>query len=116
MLSTLYEGRINRVSFSSLLLIMMFFGAVLGISHIPQSNPAAYYLIVIIAIIFMQSYTIKRLHDLGFNGWFSLLNFVPYLNVIFFLFLLTKKGQQKKNKYGDIPKKSGFLKLLRTAP
>lgn len=86
-------------------------GVILGMTQALQ-NKLVYFLVIAIALAFTQSYAIKRLHDIGLTGWLSLLNFIPYLNLVFFLILLIKSGQKKKNKYGDIPKKSSFLKLF----
>ncbi|MFO1257433.1 MAG: DUF805 domain-containing protein [Gammaproteobacteria bacterium] len=36
---------------------------------------------------------IKRLHDLGYSGWWSLLIGVPIVNFVFLLLLIFKKGQ-----------------------
>ena len=69
---------------------------------------------------------VKRLHDIGWSGWFSLLILpaIPFtiivifalvpdldsislfnicVNLLFILFLLIKKGQEENNKYGQVP-------------
>ena len=43
---------------------------------------------------------IRRTHDVGHSGWFLLLTFIPYIGLIFSLYLLFKKGDQGENKYG----------------
>lgn len=46
---------------------------------------------------------IRRLHDLGYSGWFILLLFVPYLNLALILYLLFARGESGPNKYGNPP-------------
>lgn len=46
----------------------------------------------------------RRLHDIGISQWWILLIFVPFINFIFGLFLLFKKGMIGLNKYGPDPK------------
>ena len=43
---------------------------------------------------------IRRAHDLGHSGWFLLLTFIPYIGIVFGLYLLFKRGDQGSNKYG----------------
>ncbi len=43
---------------------------------------------------------IKRLHDIDMTGWFSLLLHIPFLNVLFFLYLILKKGDNGRNRFG----------------
>ena len=56
--------------------------------------------VISISIIFI----IKRLHDLDWTGWLSLLTFVPLVNIIFGLVLLFAPGTAGPNKYGPPPK------------
>lgn len=46
--------------------------------------------------------TIKRLHDLNFNGWWSLVFFLPFGQIVL-LPLLFYKGTPGPNKYGEQP-------------
>lgn len=47
--------------------------------------------------------TIRRCHDLGWNGIFAVFAYIPYVGPIFELFLLAKKGDTATNKYGPLP-------------
>lgn len=43
---------------------------------------------------------IKRLHDLDRSGWFSMILFVPIINVIFVGYLVLKQGVAENNERG----------------
>ena len=43
---------------------------------------------------------VNRLHDIGRTGWMSLLLWVPLVNLVFFIWLGTKPGQQGPNRWG----------------
>ena len=57
---------------------------------------------VIIITIPTIALTTRRLHDIGYSGWFQLLYLVPILNLGFFLLFL-KRGNVGENKYGSDP-------------
>ena len=61
---------------------------------------AAYLLISAMTIIFM----IKRLHDLNWTGWISVLTIVPIINLILGLILVFAPGTSGPNKYGPPPR------------
>jgi uncharacterized membrane protein YhaH (DUF805 family) len=46
---------------------------------------------------------IRRLHDIGKSGWFTLLVFVPILGAIFSIALFFIPGQNGWNEYGADP-------------
>lgn len=47
--------------------------------------------------------TIRRCHDIGLAGFFTVLAYLPYIGLFFVLFLIGKKGAQKANPYGPAP-------------
>jgi uncharacterized membrane protein YhaH (DUF805 family) len=51
----------------------------------------------------------KRWHDMDKSGWLALLQFVPLVNFIAFLYLGFNEGTRGPNQYGDAPLK---IKLL----
>ncbi len=52
------------------------------------------------------SVTVRRLHDLGYSGWFIVLVFVPCLGSIIgivILVFMVVEGQSQINNYGPVP-------------
>lgn len=62
----------------------------------------AIFLLLIIPIAFYAGFvpTVRRLNDLNRSGWFSLLMLIPYLNVLFGLYLIFAPGDEGENDYG----------------
>ena len=132
-----YQGRINRRAFALQFLcfsaaLFLIFWAIIGylngqfscegglpVSFLQKITTIVFYvaLLSLIPSLFLPA-IIKRLHDIGLSGWFSLLAFSSILGLlgpsIFFqwvlvighilivLFLLLMPGQNKENKYGEI--------------
>ena len=68
------------------------------------------YIIIIIAVIIgiiliipLISSTVRRLHDTGRSGCYYFLGFIPFVNIILFIFL-TEDSKQTINQYGPSPK------------
>ena len=65
-------------------------------------------LLIIITIVFLLSIiqvffvTHRRLHDLNANGWWQLITFIPFGQLLMIAFIFFK-GTEGKNKYGDPP-------------
>ena len=47
--------------------------------------------------------TIRRLHDLDRSGWFILLALVPFVNILFAIYIWFFKGTDGYNRYGADP-------------
>lgn len=58
---------------------------------------------VIACVISGIMVTVRRLHDLNMSGWWYLLLWIPFVNFIFSLVLLFKKGTDGPNSYGPDP-------------
>lgn len=71
---------------------------------------AAFVLLLPISIIFV----IKRFHDLGWSGWWSLTIFIPLLNLIPTCLLLFMPGTSGANRFGNPtrPGNSGVVWLI----
>jgi uncharacterized membrane protein YhaH (DUF805 family) len=52
----------------------------------------------------MQAVTIRRLKDLGMRWQFFLLNFIPFVNFFFSIYLLITAGERGDNQFGSDPK------------
>ncbi len=126
-LRKLYGGRINRknwitgvlLSAVALILVMGAIGFITTLISSDYSDSllagiveiiigiAAIY-IYAIYVIFIFSLHTRRFHDLGQNGWLSVLLFIPIINFLTFLYLCFAKGQESSNKYGKNPGDEGI--------
>jgi len=61
------------------------------------------YPLTILCIIILQIQIIKRLHDINLSGWYSLVLYIPFINLIFSLYLMFKRGDKGRNQYGPNP-------------
>ncbi len=63
---------------------------------------SAIVMIICSVLIFIQF--IKRLHDINLSGWFSIINFIPYIGALFGLIVVFIDSSRGPNKYGTDPK------------
>ena len=109
------EGRLNRWRYftrsiwllvPSVILIFMFLGSSSnGQTHSNASTSLIAVLIVyeLIGIVPGVMLGIRRLHDLNLSGWFWLIFLVPYVNIVFGLYMIFAPGTVGSNKYGPDP-------------
>lgn len=103
------RGRIGRVRLLawSLVLIGAVFGTVLLValmSSLSKDLAAAIVPMLLAAKIFSLVFIARRMNDLGFNGWYSLLTLIPYyIGNLVFLALLLIPGNPASNRYGPPP-------------
>jgi len=60
-------------------------------------------LVAVISFIIWQIQTIKRLHDINKNGWYSMILYIPLINLFFTFYLMFKRGDKGTNQYGRNP-------------
>ncbi|GAB4525516.1 MAG: DUF805 domain-containing protein [Pleurocapsa sp.] len=48
--------------------------------------------------------TIRRLHDTGKTSWWILINFIPLIGPLIFLFFMIQDSQPGRNRFGRNPK------------
>lgn len=110
------NGRLNRLSYLAwsgfvtflMVAIMFCIGMFMPntfnvmMDH-PDSTLLQVFSIVLnlIILIFYMIFSIKRLHDFNRNGWLSLIIFIPFVNLIFTLYLACRRGDVESNNYGE---------------
>jgi len=47
---------------------------------------------------------VRRLHDIGKSGWWCLINFIPFIGLVWFIVLMCTDSKPGENKYGLNPK------------
>jgi len=60
-----------------------------------------YFVLTIIPTI---AVAVRRLHDINKSGWFYLIQFIPFIGGLWFLFLMVLDGDYYPNQYGADPK------------
>lgn len=103
------RGRIGRVRLLAWSLLLI--GAVMGtmllialMSSLSKELAGAIVPMLLAAKIFSLVFVARRLNDLGFNGWYSLLTLIPYyIGNLVFLALLLLPGNRASNRYGPPP-------------
>ena len=61
------------------------------------------YLYILAVIIPGIAVAIRRLHDVGKSGWFSLIILIPVIGLIWLLILFCAEGSEGDNRYGSKP-------------
>lgn len=93
------SGRIGRGLYFQRFLVIMgvsaLFGLVMGFIGAAPLLPACGVLVVPFTI---PQHT-RRLHDIGMSGWWQIINHIPVIGWILWLFLFVKEGSPGPNQY-----------------
>ncbi len=107
-----FDGRASRQEFWMFNLFYLLFVIAISLLIIPFGNSETG-LNIIFGIIVVYSLglaipiwavTVRRLHDIGLSGWWSLLSFIPYLGTVVLLIMCCMDSKPGSNKYGNNPK------------
>ena len=107
-----YRGRLNRKPFILRGLLLSVLSSVMSsvMTEMTEAASTVMHLLALLPLILMVVLSvctfmliIRRWHDLGKSGWFSLLMLIPLLNFLVLIFLWVKKGTDGPNAYGDDP-------------
>lgn len=117
-INRLYCGRISRLNFFlgtlffqfiSIILtgVLLFIPAILiGLIHPIKTDPAVstgifFIVYFLISALCISTIIIRRFHDFGLTGYYSLICLIYPIIPFVFLFLYFKKGTDVQNKYGS---------------
>lgn len=103
-----FNGRLGRLRFFTYLVLstmsLMFFagiGAAILIPLSPSAGIGVYGAFILCMTVYALSLYVRRLHDLNNSGWWTLLIFVPLLNLLLFIYLLFFPGSKSINSFGN---------------
>lgn len=94
------SGRISRKEY--IIRIVLCLGLLVlgkGLSAIS----AIFMVLFVMGYIGIFTFTIRRCHDIEKSGWYSLINFIPFANIGFWIYLMYQKGTIGDNPYGPDP-------------
>jgi uncharacterized membrane protein YhaH (DUF805 family) len=75
-----------------------------GLNFQGQPYGVIYLVYGVIMLLPGLSVTVRRLHDIGKNGWWVLISLIPFVGAIWLLILLFNNGNAGDNEYGPDPK------------
>ena len=115
-----FNGRARRKEFWMFQLFVIIitvlctiFDNILGTFFTIDAGPAGfislpygwlYFLCGIFHFLPSLSLLVRRLHDVGKSGWWYFIGFIPFIGIIWLLYLLCKDGDHGENSYGNNPK------------
>ena len=83
--------------------MMAFYGSATGLMMI---------VLILASLVFSIIFFVRRLHDINMNGWWSVLIFIPIVNIIFGIYVLVKKGVEGTNRFGPARATPKWEKVL----
>lgn len=109
-----FTGRARRteywmfsfINFLISLLVLIFdyiqaeYTGVFGLFDLPYS---------LVVFIPSLAVSVRRLHDTGHSGWWTLVNLIPIIGGLWFLILMLKDGTVKTNDWGRNPKQINMI-------
>ena len=98
-----FSGRATRQQYWMFVFYAGLLLSIVVIAFFLSDNSSFLFLLLgLFLLILIPSYAIqvRRLHDIGWSGWWALLNLIPYVGGIAVLVLHCLPGQIGTNKYG----------------
>ena len=106
----LFVGRLDEKNY--------FYGAIgsFVLGYILEMIPVIGLIVAILLLVLGFGLTIRRLHDINVTGWASIVLIIPFVGILFVIYLCWKKGDVATNTYGAVPEKNRdfFRALLNT--
>ncbi|OGZ05099.1 MAG: hypothetical protein A2845_02135 [Candidatus Lloydbacteria bacterium RIFCSPHIGHO2_01_FULL_49_22] len=124
--ANLFQGRLSRWQYFltsillslSILAVLFVSGLVLSLSlgtTTHSTGPVMFFVFILsyaIAIPLSISLVVRRAHDLNWSGWYALFFLIPFVNAVFALLFLFKKGTDGPNEYGIPQVDRSFVNTL----
>ena len=103
-----FSGRARRKEYWLFnLFVIIFFFVLMFLSSLSQAMSSLMLLVGVVAVLafFIPSLavTVRRLHDTDKSGWWYLISFIPFGNIVLLVFMCIN-STPGSNEYGDNPK------------
>ncbi|GAA0180085.1 DUF805 domain-containing protein [Clostridium sediminicola] len=100
-----FDGRARRKEFWMFVLFNFIFSIIASIIDYALGGGNTVGIVYGLAVFFPSlSVGIRRLHDTGKSGWFTLVTLIPIIGWIWYLILVAAEGNNGPNEYGEDPK------------
>ena len=114
-------GRLSYLAWGTLIAILSWIITLMvaGTSALMSSDSINFFfqtplvgIVTIASLVFGIIFAVRRFHDINASGWWSILVFVPLINLIAMLVLIFAPGKPQANKYGPPRITRGWEKVL----
>lgn len=95
-----FSGRARRKEFWLFALINCIIYFVIALIGIPAIN----YIYSLAVLLPTLAVGVRRMHDIGKNGWSILISLIPIVGAIIYLLWTVREGELGDNVYGEDPK------------
>lgn len=108
-----FSGRIGRLRYLAystgiMLIVYLFLGIAMGTgASMGETGSMIGVGVGLIGVIFTLvisvAFGIRRLNDMNKSGWWIIINFIPYINLLMAIYLIFFPGTDGSNNYGPAP-------------
>jgi|tagenome__1003787_1003787.scaffolds.fasta_scaffold19804120_2 uncharacterized membrane protein YhaH (DUF805 family) len=101
-----FRGRATRPEYWWFFLANSVVLVVLDVAHrTSDSAPLAVLQFAVALVLLLPGLAVgsRRLHDTGRTGWWQLIYFVPIVGILVLIYLLTRRGTDDANRFGEPP-------------
>ncbi|AXG73823.1 DUF805 domain-containing protein [Flavobacterium arcticum] len=99
-----FSGRARRSEYWYFVLFNIIIGIILGIIDSVIGIDLLGTIYSLVVLIPSLAVGIRRLHDVGKSGWFTLIILIPLIGAIWLIVLYATEGDRGANEYGEDPK------------
>ena len=92
------KGKISREEFNKFFISIIFLLALITFLTSKFEYHSITKLSILFAYIIISIQCIKRLHDLNLKGWIHFASLIPFINLVYFLFLFLASGNKNHSK------------------
>ena len=102
-----FNGRARRKEYWMFFLYYIIIAIVLGVVEVILGSPGVIGTLYSLALLIPWiAVTVRRLHDTGRTGWWSLIGLVPIIGAIVLLVFTVQDSKSGQNQYGTNPKEA----------
>ena len=92
------------VRFHFLLLILLVIGdGMLGTVHVESNTVLLSSLFILSMLVPGMAVAVRRLHDTEHSGWWILINLIPLIGLLVFMYFMVSGSDDGENQYGPSP-------------
>ncbi len=106
-----FDARTSRADYWTFLIVVTAISSLLAIGGLQERGLLITELAIILLVLFTLSMIlpilavgVRRLHDIGWSGWWVLIAYIPFIGVFPAIIVACWPGQAGSNKYGSAPK------------